>query len=89
MAGRGGGWGLAPAGQSLLLVVGGIARKPAVIGERVEPRDILSLTVAFDHDIVDGAAAARFTHRLTELIESGHGLQDALHDTAAPASSRS
>ena len=33
MAGRGGGWGLAPAGQSLLLIVGGIARKPAVIEE--------------------------------------------------------
>ena len=33
MAGRGGGWGLAPAGRSLLLIVGGIARKPAVIEE--------------------------------------------------------
>ena len=54
MAGRGGGWGLAPAGQSLLLIVGGIARKPAVIDERVEPRDLLNLTVAFDHDVVDG-----------------------------------
>jgi hypothetical protein len=37
MAGRGGGWGLAPAGQSLLLIIGGIARKPAVVDERVEP----------------------------------------------------
>jgi 2-oxoacid dehydrogenases acyltransferase (catalytic domain) len=75
MAGRGGGWGLAPAGQSLLLVVGGITRKPAVTGERIEPRDILSLTVAFDHDVVDGAPAARFVHRLTDLIESGHERQ--------------
>ena len=33
MAGRGGGWGLAPAGRSLLLIVGSIARKPAVIEE--------------------------------------------------------
>ena len=32
-----------PAGQSLLLVVVGIARKPAVTGERIEPRDMLSL----------------------------------------------
>lgn len=55
MAGRGGGWGLAPAGQSLLLIAGGIARKPAVVDERVEPRDLLDLTVAFDHDVVDGA----------------------------------
>jgi pyruvate/2-oxoglutarate dehydrogenase complex dihydrolipoamide acyltransferase (E2) component len=60
MAGRGGGWGLAPAGQSVLLIVGGIARKPAVIEERVEPRHMLDLTVVFDHDVVDGAPAARF-----------------------------
>src|SRR5512133_2550065 len=85
MAGRGGGWGLAPAGQSLLLIVGGIARKPAVIDERVEPRDMLDLTVAFDHDVVDGAPAARFVKRLVELIESGCGLEQARQDAPAPA----
>jgi pyruvate/2-oxoglutarate dehydrogenase complex dihydrolipoamide acyltransferase (E2) component len=76
MAGRGGGWGLAPAGQSLLLIVGRIARKPVVIDERVEPRDLLSLTVALDHDVVDGAPAARFVKRLVNLIESGYGLKE-------------
>ena len=30
----------------------------------------------FGHDIVDGAPAARFTHRLKELIESGYGFSD-------------
>jgi pyruvate/2-oxoglutarate dehydrogenase complex dihydrolipoamide acyltransferase (E2) component len=57
------------------LIVGGIARKPAVIEERVEPRYLLNLTVAFDHDVVDGAPAARFVKRLVELIESGYGLE--------------
>ena len=76
MAGRRGGWGLAPAGQSLLLVVGGISRKPGVVGDRVEPRDILDVTLAFDHDVVDGAPAARFVRRLVDLVESGHGLHD-------------
>jgi pyruvate/2-oxoglutarate dehydrogenase complex dihydrolipoamide acyltransferase (E2) component len=85
MAGRGGGWGLAPAGQSVLLIVGGIARKPAVIDERVEPRDMLDLTVAFDHDVVDGAPAARFVKRLVELIESGYGLEEVRQDASAPA----
>ena len=87
MAGRGGGWGLAPAGQSVLLIVGGIARKPAVIEERVVPRYMLDLTVAFDHDVVDGAPAARFVKRLVELIESGYGLEEARHDAPAPAAS--
>ena len=42
----------------------------------VEPREILNLTVTFDHDIVDGAPATRFVKRLVELIESGYGLVD-------------
>lgn len=74
MAGRVPAWGVAPGGQSLLLVVGGIATKPAVVEDRVEPRELLQLTVAFDHDVVDGAPAAHFTQRLSHLIESGHGL---------------
>ena len=54
-----------------------LARKAAVTDERVEPRDMLDLTVAFDHDVVDGAPAARFVKRLVELIYSGHGLEEA------------
>jgi pyruvate/2-oxoglutarate dehydrogenase complex dihydrolipoamide acyltransferase (E2) component len=70
------GWGLTPPIHSLSLVVGGIARKPAVVDGRIEPREILNLTVAFDHDIVDGGPAARFVRRLVELIESGYGLAE-------------
>jgi pyruvate/2-oxoglutarate dehydrogenase complex dihydrolipoamide acyltransferase (E2) component len=69
-----GGWGISPTPQPLALVVGSTAVKPAFIGGRIEPREILHLTIMFDHDIVDGAPAARFTRRLVELIESGCGL---------------
>jgi pyruvate/2-oxoglutarate dehydrogenase complex dihydrolipoamide acyltransferase (E2) component len=31
--------------------------------------------LSFDHDIVDGAPAARFAQHLKELLESGYGLQ--------------
>ncbi len=68
------GWGLTPTGSSLGLVVGGTAWKPAVVEGRIEPREILNLTVMFDHDVIDGAPATRFTRRLVELIESGYGL---------------
>jgi pyruvate/2-oxoglutarate dehydrogenase complex dihydrolipoamide acyltransferase (E2) component len=75
MFGKGqGGWGLSPAMHSLDLVVGGITPKPAVVDGRIEPREILDLTVVFDHDVIDGAPAARFARRLVELIESGYGL---------------
>jgi hypothetical protein len=39
-------------------------------------RGPLTLTVVFDHDVIDGAPAARFAHRLVELIESRCGLYD-------------
>jgi len=68
------GWGIFPVTQVLGLVVGSIAWKPAVVEARIEPREILNLTVMFDHDVIDGAPAARFTHRLVELLESGYGL---------------
>jgi pyruvate/2-oxoglutarate dehydrogenase complex dihydrolipoamide acyltransferase (E2) component len=69
------GWGLSPTLHPLGLVVGGISWKPAVVEGRIELREILSLTVTFDHDIVDGGPATRFVRRLVELIESGYGLE--------------
>lgn len=69
-----GGWGIAPTMHPLDLIVGSTAWKPAVVDGRIEPREILNLTVVFDHDVIDGAPAARFTRRLIELIESGYGL---------------
>jgi hypothetical protein len=78
MFGKRGGWGLAPVQHTLCLIVGGITRKPAMVEDRVEPREFLSLTVVFDHDVVDGAPAARFVQRLVELVECGHGLDGIL-----------
>ena len=89
-----GGWGLLPLPSSLGLVVGSTAWKPAVVDGRIEPREILNLTVVFDHDVIDGAPAARFARRLIELIESGYGLPEQrpipivageLHTAAVPA----
>ena len=54
--------------------VGGIATKPGIVGDRIEPREILSITATYDHDITDGAPAARFAQALRELIERQHGL---------------
>jgi hypothetical protein len=67
--------------HSLDLIVGSIAQKPAVVEGRIEPREMLNLTVAFDHDVVDGAPAARFVRRLFEVIECGYGLAE---DQPAP-----
>jgi 2-oxoacid dehydrogenases acyltransferase (catalytic domain) len=42
--------------------------------EQIAIRDVLSLTVAFDHDIVDGAPAARFASNLIDAIEQGENV---------------
>ena len=79
MFGTGAGWGIpASAPTALMLTVGGIGAKQAV-GEgegRATLREYLSLTISVDHNLVDGAPAARFVQRLAELIESGYGLND-------------
>jgi 2-oxoacid dehydrogenases acyltransferase (catalytic domain) len=80
MFGHSCGWGLVPLPHTLGLVVGSIARKPAVVEDRIEPREILHLTVVFDHDVVDGAPAARFAARLVELVMRGAGLDDGSAD---------
>ena len=69
------GWGITTMPTSLSLVVGSMAWKPAVVDGRIEPREILNLTVIFDHDVVDGSPATRFIKRLVELIESGAGME--------------
>jgi len=78
------GWGISPTFHPLGLVVGGIAWKPAVVDGRIEPREILNLTVSFDHNIVDGAPATRFVRRLVELIESGYGLDEMVEGYPSP-----
>ena len=56
------------------ILLGGIGQKPGVVDGQIAAREFLSLTVDFDHDIIDGAPAARFVQRFKELIERGEGL---------------
>jgi pyruvate/2-oxoglutarate dehydrogenase complex dihydrolipoamide acyltransferase (E2) component len=72
----GGGWGIALPSHTLGITVGGIARKPGMHEDRIEAREYLNVTLDFDHDIVDGAPAARFAQQFRELVESGAALQE-------------
>jgi pyruvate dehydrogenase E2 component (dihydrolipoamide acetyltransferase) len=44
--------------------------EPVVRGGQVVPRLILPLSLSYDHRVIDGAAAARFTRRFAELLEN-------------------
>lgn len=70
MYGMGSGWGIPVPNHTLQLTLGGIGKKPGIVDDRIEIREYQSVTVSFDHDIVDGAPAARFMHHLKKLIET-------------------
>jgi pyruvate dehydrogenase E2 component (dihydrolipoamide acetyltransferase) len=56
--------------QCAILGVGRIVREPCVIDDKIVPRDMLSLSLTFDHRVVDGAPAARFLNELRRALES-------------------
>ena len=85
MFGHGSGWAIPFGVHTLEIALGGIAQKPGIVDGRIEIRDYLCLTMSIDHDIIDGAPAARFVQRLKELIEAGYGLCE--HDTCATTDS--
>ena len=70
MFGDGGGFGIGvPVPVTLALVVGGVSPRPRVHDDQVQIRDVLDLTVSIDHNLVDGAPAARFAADLRHLVE--------------------
>lgn len=58
--------------ESGILCMGAIKRRPWVVGEgadeRVEPRWVTTLAVAFDHRIIDGAEGSKFLTDVGDLL---------------------
>lgn len=62
--------------QSAILGIGALARRPAVVtddegDERIVPRDLMYLSLSYDHRIIDGADAGRFLSGVKQRLESG------------------
>jgi len=54
------------------LAIGSVAKKPVVKHNEVQIREMINITAAFNHDLVDGAPAARFINRLKRYIEKDY-----------------
>jgi len=76
MFGEGGGWAITMPNFTLSVAVGGIATKPGIHQGDIVAREYLCLTVSIDHDIVDGAPAARFVNTFKSLLEASYGLEE-------------
>ncbi len=68
------GWPIPTTSHPLAIAIGGITKKPGIINDKIELREYLTMTILFNHDVIDGAPATRFVTRLVDLIESGFGL---------------
>jgi pyruvate dehydrogenase E2 component (dihydrolipoamide acetyltransferase) len=58
--------------ECAILGVGRIRKQPVWIEDRVEPRQMVWLSLTFDHRLVDGGPAARFLQRVVQLVEKPH-----------------
>ena len=57
------------AGQSAILGVGRSVEKPVVRGGEIAVREMMTLSLTVDHQVIDGAVAAGFLRRLQQNIE--------------------
>ncbi len=56
--------------QSCILSVGGISKKPIVIGDEIAIASIMSIGISCDHRVVDGALAAQFINKIKSYLEN-------------------
>lgn len=70
------GWILPKSMHNLCLGLGSISKKPWVVNNKIEIREILHLTILFDHDVIDGAPAARFINKLVKYLEKSYGIEN-------------
>ena len=55
--------------EAAILGVGRVRARPVAVGDRVEVRPVMALSLTFDHRVVDGAPAAQFLQRVTHVLE--------------------
>ncbi len=61
---------------TVLMTIGSINKKVIEFDNQFVSREHLCLTVSFDHDIIDGAPAARFMNDLINEIKSGVNIEN-------------
>jgi len=55
--------------QVAILGVSRAKTQPVYIDDNFEPRDILPLSLSYDHRIIDGAEGVRFLHWISRALE--------------------
>lgn len=88
MFGAGALWLVPLTSATVTVAVGSIVKRPAFIDSNLMEREYLCLTLSFNHDIVDGAPAARFTARFAELLRCGEEIGELINCTSGERTCR-
>ncbi|MFQ6081255.1 MAG: dihydrolipoamide acetyltransferase family protein [Candidatus Bathyarchaeia archaeon] len=56
--------------QAAILAIGRIADEPKVVNGQIAIQPTMTLSLSFDHRIIDGAPAAQFLSRIKEILEN-------------------
>lgn len=56
--------------QAMILGMGRARWRPAVVDGSIQPRLLMTLSLTFDHRVIDGAPAAAFLTEVVELLEA-------------------
>jgi pyruvate/2-oxoglutarate dehydrogenase complex dihydrolipoamide acyltransferase (E2) component len=76
MIGKINGWFIHKSVHPISFGVGSVLKKPVVIENEIQIRELLNMTILVDHDVIDGAPMVRFLDDLTNDIESGKEIND-------------
>lgn len=55
--------------QCAILGLGRIQREPIILNDQIVPRDLMTLSLTFDHRVVDGGPASRFLNTVRSYVE--------------------
>ena len=62
--------------EAAILGVGRIVEKPIVSGGKLEIKPMMTLSLSYDHRIIDGAPAAEFLTKVKQRIETAPRVED-------------
>lgn len=74
MMGNVSGWLLPVSMHPVCFALGSIIKKPAAVKDEIKIREFLEMTILIDHNVIDGAPAARFIARFNDLVEKAEML---------------
>lgn len=74
MMGKLNGWFIPISVHPICFGAGSVVKKPVVVDDKIEIREILHMSVLMDHDVMDGANMARLISDLTKNVEGGMNL---------------